>query len=184
MKIKIRNSKTTGETFVQYGDRFNIKKYRFKLLRNIIKGSALVTLVVDTNQKLGEATIEGAEEYLKQSGIKYSAFPARQNSMKFFGFDIQRKTINQKIFVLEISGEEFSSELYDVFLKDYDVAIGFDRLKPFEEICDILKIDISAALFDREFFRESIYDSVVCGSLRSSADIRPYVEAAINEAAL
>jgi hypothetical protein len=184
MKTRIRRNKKTGETFVTYGAGFDIGKHRYTLLGKIIENWSPVMLIIDSNQKTGNGSLQESEELLAQSGIKYSAFPAKQNNTKIFGFEIPRKAMNQKMIVMEVSSGQFSRELYDICLKRYDIAIGIGRLKSFEETCDMLRVDLSEVLFNTVFFKESIYDSVVCGSLRSSADIKPYIEAAINETAL
>lgn len=184
MKVRIRNNKNTGETFIEYGAGINMEKYRYTLLKKIIESELKATLVVDSNQKAGKGSLQEAEDFLKQSGIKYSAFPVKRNSMKFFGIDISGKKADQKMIAMEISGDQLSRELYDSFLKGYDIAIGIGGLKTFEETCDMLRIDLREVLFNTAFFRDSIYDSVVCASLRSSFDIKPYIEAAIDETAL
>jgi hypothetical protein len=183
MKLRVHKNKKTGETFVEYGDGHNIGKYRYKLLKKIIESVPGATIIVDSNQKTAAGSLRELEDFLKRSGIKYSAFPVKQNNAKFFGLEIKKKNVYQKMIVMETSSGQFSSELYETYLKQYDIAIGIGRLRTFEEICDMLKIDLSRVLFNTEFFEESIYDSAVCGSLRSSKDIKPYVEAATNETA-
>ncbi len=181
MKVRVRRNKKTGETFVDYSAGFNIEKHRFKLLEKIIESKSPAMLMIDSNQRAWDGDIDEAEDFLKQSGIKYSSFPAKQNNKKIFGVEISKKKFDQKIIVMEVNSGQFSREFYDICLKRYDIAIGTGRLKSFEETCDAMRTDLSEVIFNASFFKESIYDSVVCGSLRSSADIRPYIEAAINE---
>jgi hypothetical protein len=183
MKVRMHSNKKTGETFIEYGVGFSTGKYRFKLLKKIIESGPEAIIVIDTNQKTGAGSIQEAEEFLHRSGIKYSAFPIRQNNVKLFGFEIKKKALDQKMIIMVINGEQFSRELYDGFLHGYDIALGIGRQKPFEETCDMLRIDLREVLFNTAFFKESIYDSAVCGTLRSSTDLKPYIEA-INETAL
>ncbi len=184
MKVKVSRDKKTGETFVKYSAGFNIEKHRYILLKKIIESGPDVTLVIDTNQKAWEGDLQQEGDFLEKSGIKYSAFPAKQNNIKFFGFEVPRKKLNQKMIIMEPRSGQFSRELYDICLKRYDIAVGIGRLKSFEETCEMLKMDLNEVLFNTAFFKESVYDSVVCGTLRSSADIKPYIEAVIDETAV
>lgn len=184
MKVKVHRNRKTGETFVEYGDSFNIKKYRYAILKNIIESKSEVTLVIDTNQRKEDCSIQCAETFLESSGVKYYSFPAKRNDTQLLGFRIPGKKADEKMIAIEINNGKFSRELYDACLKCYDVAIGFDRQKSFEDTCEFLRLDPSEVIFNTSYFKNSIYDSIVCSSLRSSANIEEYIEAAINEVAL
>jgi hypothetical protein len=177
MKIKRRFGKPAGEMFVEYDNNFEVKTRRYKLLKKIIENEPCVTLIVDTNQRTGAQSIEPAEQYLQQAEIKYMFMPVKSNPGKFFGFGFQLKKTgsNEKMLIMEISGEQFTEELY-LLLEHYDIGIGIGMQKNLDETYDQLRVSEESVLFNPLFFKESIYDSVVCSSLRSTMDIKKYVE--------
>jgi hypothetical protein len=177
MKIKRRSGKPAGEMFVEYDNNFEEKTRRFKLLKKIIENEPCVTLIVDTNQRTGAQSIEPAELYLQQAQIKYMSMPVKANPGRFFGFGFQPKktAASEKMLIMEVSGEQFTEELYRL-LEHYDLGIGIGMLKNLDETYDQLRVSEESVLFNPLFFKESIYDSIVCSSMRSTMDIRKYVE--------
>jgi hypothetical protein len=185
MRIRKRKKGQAGEMIVAYESRLEMNTCRFRLLKSIIQHEPCITLIVDTNQRIGPQSLESAEQYLQQTGVLYVSIPVNANSYKFFGFGLAprgRKT-EEKILVMEMSGEQFTEQLCGAF-GNYDIAIGIGRLLPFQDTCDHLRANEAGVLFNTSFFRDSLYDSVVCSSLRSTIDIEKQVEAALDEIAL
>ncbi len=182
MKIKIRQNKKAGEFTVNFIDSYVMRPYRFGILKGLTEGKRDVTLVIDTNQCIIGEPVEKLESYLKQSGNRYKINGIGAYGTKFFGVNINfqpKKKIGEKLIIFDIDSERFSQELFNM-VDNYDIGIGINRKKPFEETCEVLMQSVNAVLFNNSFFEESIYDSVLCSSLRSSSDIKK-AEAIINE---
>jgi hypothetical protein len=187
MKVRIRKVGDTGETLVEFLDNVQAGKVRFNLLKNIIYDKSDVTLIVDTNQRVLDKTAIPAENYLAGSGIMHKIIPVDANRVNFFGIPMripQKKSESEKLFIMNISTDQFTEELYRFCLENYDLTMGFGRKKTWEETCVLLGFNNNAVLSDLRFFEDRIYDSIVCSVIRSSFDIRKYVEAATNENAI
>lgn len=185
MKIKKRRNKQADEMIVVYENSLEVKTSRYRLLKKIIENEQGITLIIDTNQRIKEQSVEPVERYLLKADIEYIFIPVNANSVKFFGLNLaqKHKQSEEKILVMEISGRQFTKALFDLF-SSYDIAIGLGRQKPLGDMHDLLRARGMDVLFDSSFFTESIYDSIVCSSVRSTMDIEKYVEAAANEMAL
>jgi hypothetical protein len=185
MKIKWRRNKQADEMIVAYETSLEVKTSRYRLLKKIIENEPIITLIIDTNQRVGKPSVESAERYLKQADIECISIPVRANPLSFFGLGlhIKRRPDEEKILVMEISGAQFSRELFGVF-ENYDIALGLGRQKSLPDICEHLRVSGVNILFDKDFFIEGIYDSIVCSSVRSTANIEKLAEAAADEMAL
>lgn len=182
--MRIRKRRNTNETFIEY-EGSDIKLYRYRLLNKIIEKEPSVVLIVDTNQRVGERPFDTIESFLQNEGVTHSVIPVKPNKRSFFGFgvDFGTKKRTEKILAAEISALQFPRKLYDEFFECYDIGIGIGSKKPFKEICDALAAG-EIVLFDPQLFSDSVYDSVVCSSMRSTVDIKDYVEAVKHEVAL
>jgi len=179
MKIKKRNINGADETIVLYDHSLEAKTSRLVLLKKILEDEPCATLIIDTNQRVGSPSIETMERYLEKTGIERISIPVSANPVSFFGLTLKRKRSQseEKMLVFEITDKQFGEELLGV-LENYDIAIGLGRQKPLGDICDKLRLNMADVLFNTEFFRDSIYDSIVCLSLRSTKDIKIPTEAA------
>jgi hypothetical protein len=179
MKIKKRNINGSSETIITYDDSIEVKTSRYILLKKILEDEPCATLIIDTNQRAGAQSIETVERYLGKTGIEHTLIPINANPVSFLGLGlkIKRRQSEEKMLVMEIAGKQFGEELFGV-LENYDIAIGLGMQKPLGDICDNLRINMADVLFNTEFFKESIYDSIVCLSLRSTKDIEKLTEAA------
>jgi hypothetical protein len=183
--MKIRKRKQTGDMMAEYNNSLEVKTCRYRILHKIVENESCVTLIVDTNQRVKAQPVEQVESYLLQAGINHISMLTKANTVSFFGFKYQpnKQKNEERILVMEISGAQFTQELYSM-LESYDIAIGFGRQKTLNDMCEYLRVNDGGVLFNPTFFKESIYDSVVCSSLRSTMDIEKYIEAASNETAL
>lgn len=182
--MRVLKRRNTNETYIEYENRRDIQLCRYRLLKMIIASEPDVTLIVDTNQRVGEKPFE-IEGFLDAQGIAYSIMPIKPNKSKFLGFSVEfgSKKKTEKILAAQLSAVQFSKELYDTYLDCYDIGIGIGRQKPLKEVCELLSSD-EDVLFNPQVFMKSIYDSVVCSSVRSTMDIGDYVEAVKHEVAL
>ncbi len=185
MKIKRRINNGADEMIVTYDNSLEVETSRYILLKKILEDEPCATLIIDTNQRVKAQSVEPVERYLEKAGMEYVSIPVKANSISFFGLSlkIKRKQRQEKMLVAEITGKQFGEELFGI-LENYDIAIGLGRQKSLGDICDNLRISMADVLFNTEFFTESIYDSIVCLSLRSTKNIEKIAEAAANEMAL
>jgi len=173
MKIKKRNINGANETILSYDDSLEAKTSRYVLLKKILEDEPCATLIVDTNQRAGaQSSIEPVESCLEKAGIGHISIPVDANRLSFFGLTLKQKRRpgEEKLLVFEIAGKQLGEELFGV-LENYDIAVGLGRQKPLGDICDKLRLNMADVLFNTEYFRDSIYDSIVCLSLRSTKDI-------------
>lgn len=180
MKVKIRKDKQSGETRLEYYKIADKASFRFETLKKILNGISDIIIMVDTNQRTHSIPIEDIERFLEQSNIEYSKIPMEANKTNFFGLPIdlsfKKKTKSKEyLIILHISFEQFTRDLFDSILYNYDFAVGIGSKKPFDEICESLRADAAGVLFNRSYFEESIYDSVLCTCLRCSFDISSHV---------
>ncbi len=185
MKVKNREGRQANESIVQYKSRRESELYRFRLLKRIIESEPDVTIIVDTNQRVKERPFGEIEGFLQNEGIEYKLMPASLNNVSFFGFKLKpsRKTGHESLLVAKLTSDKFTQSFYTAYLDCYDIALGIGRTKPVKEICEQLLIG-QDVLFSTQFFRDSVYDSVVCSMMRSSIDVKKHVEAMMNEVAL
>ncbi len=182
MKIKIKKDKKSNEMLVEYFKVVDKANFRYNVLQKIICDTDNdMTMIVDTNQKIDNLPKEQIVDYLEPSGMRYSITSVRHNNQKMMGFNID-KIINKKnktkesLFIVELSADSFTKEFFQTCLSNYDLAIGIGSTKSFEEICEIMKFGFnSEIMFNKEYFEQSIYDSILCGMLRCSFDIEKHV---------
>lgn len=181
--MKIQRIKKTGDQIINYDSIFARSVNRFRMLKGLVKGRHDITLIVDTNQRTLKKPIEAISEYLMHSNIIFKSLSVSANKSKFFGFDVKiTKEANEKLIITDIAFEQFTEELFNE-IKYYDIAIGLDRVRTFDETSDSIIQNISGVLYNKDFFADSIYDSAVCSSIRCSSGINN-IEAIINEMGL
>jgi len=168
MQAIIRKDKQTGEMYVEYYKVADKAAFRYDLLKKIIGGESDITVIIDTNQHVSKKPGEEIENFLKQSDIPYLIKPTALNELTVLGLYIKKKKKKyEKMIVLQITSGQFTRELFHACLENYDIAMGIGKKKPFDEIYDDLILNPDEVLFDRLYFRESIYDSFM-GNIQGS----------------
>ncbi len=186
MKVVTRQNKDTGEMSVEYAFVANQQNFRFRLLKNIVGSMDTdITILIDTNQRIVKKSIEQLEAGLQQLNLRYKTMITQSNPRNIFGLriSISKAPMSEHKVILELSGNDFTRELYDT-LKNYDIAFGFGRQKAFDEICGDYRLDSGQVLFNKAYFMETLYDSVVCECMRSSFHVEQFVRMVENENAV
>lgn len=178
MKIKIRKDKITEEMNVEYFKVPDKAIFRYKFIKNLVGQENDVTLIVDTNQCSNPMISASFGDALKQSGIDYSMFPIEADKTKFFGLsiDISHKKKEEKLFTFNIDPEQFTQMFFKSCIENFDIGIGIGRKEAFSDIFKHQNPNVDNILFNDAFFEKSIYDSILCSSIRSSFDIESYLE--------
>ncbi len=187
LKVSIKTKKN-GEVFTDYCMAAQPAVFRYHLLKSIINDMATdMTVMIDTSRRRETKTDLLDEAYLSQMHLRYAVLPVYANPGQFFGISLnlirQKAEMKEKRMIFELTGDAFSKPLFDK-LTDCDIAIGFGREKSFEELCAHWMTEGEGILFDRSFFKDSIYDSVIYTRLRSTFSTENYLEAIADEMGL
>lgn len=192
MKAKVVKNKRTGETRIEYYRVKNKNSFRYNLLKNIFTDTNLkISAIIDTNQFVPDADTNSQitedkpfdyiEDILKENGIAYRHFKTETNSTKFFGIstDIikKKRKKSERIYVIKLNNINFTNQLFSSLFSCYDTGYGIAASINIDELTEALKTEgFNDVLYSESFFVKSIYDSVVCSSLRSSFDVETYVK--------
>lgn len=183
MKPKITRNRKSGEVVVSYFHVNDVYHFRLALLGRIIDGADTdITVMVNTNQCKTRLEFEEIECALDKAGIAYDSWPVDENAKRLFGIrtDILRKgkAKKQKLYVATISPDKFTEDIFRHLFQYYDILLGFSRLMDYAKILEALKVEsYDEVMFNKKYFENSVYDSVVCESIKSTIDIAPYVKA-------
>lgn len=181
MKIKVIKNKTNGETSVNYYKAKNPLEFRFELVKSVLDDiNDDLTIIIDTNQMIKDIDHDVIEQILNARKIKFISFLTKANASKFFGFSMDRigkKTKRkEKMFIIDIKSADFNKELHSELFAFFDLAIGIKRNKNFDEIAEQCRFGFYDLLFNKDYFSETIYDSVICLMIRSSIDLKDKVK--------
>ena len=175
MRIKIQKN-NEDEVIVSYFQLKEIDDFRYGLLKKVIDetGEELIVMI-DTNQKKRSLEFDGISEYLSKNAVQHAVREIPANEKKIFGFTFgflgNKKKEPERMFVLALTPEKFTREMYDALFKYYDLAIGFSGRKDFQHITDRCVSGLHEVLFNDEYFNHSIYDSGLFETIRSTIDI-------------
>jgi hypothetical protein len=147
------------------------RRFRTTLLQKVLAAATDdVVLMVDTNQRTGPASAENAADALRNAGIEpmVLAIPANPHRMLGISINLQKKRADEKLIVADIGRRILDEETLSALLV-YDIALGIGSRIPLPELCERLRT--GTPLFGSECFSQSLYDSIVCTSVRSSFDM-------------
>lgn len=192
MKAKVVKNKRTGETRVEYYRVKNKNAFRYNLLKNIFTDTNLkISAIIDTNQFLLDADTNNQitedkpfdyiEGILKENGITYRHFKIETNPTKFFGLSTdlikKKRKKSERIYVIKLNNINFTNQLFSSLFSCYDTGYGIAASIDIDELTEAIETEgFNEVLYSESFFAQSIYDSVICSSLRSSFDIAKYVK--------
>ena len=181
MKIKVRKDKKTGESFAEYY-KIRIKApFRYQMAQYVVANSeADITAIVDTNFAMEKLSAQDMEAFLDEAGITYKSWPIPDDPHRLMGIrtDIlkKKKTKTMRLFVIELTKDQFNENLFKHFFRYFDFGLVFGKTQTLEKLYETLLIEqFDEILFDKEYFADSYYDSVLCTSIRTTLDIAPFV---------
>lgn len=184
MKVRIHKNRRTRQMTANYYHVSGKTRFRRCLLQKVLaQTSADVMLIIDTNQRIGPGGAADAAAVLTAEGFESVVMPIPANPQQLFGisFKVQKNKTNEKLIVIDLKKRIPGGAAFDVLL-NYDIALGFGSEKTLPEVCDALCA--GAPLFGAECFSHSLYDSILCTSVRSSFDIRKQIKETSDEMGL
>ena len=178
MKSKIRQMRQDNTMVVDY---INVKKpfeFRFNLLSRVLQTQGEAIMFINTNTKT-EASGNMIEEFFEANSMKNSIIKIKPVERTIFGLSIkalQKKVkLDEKFIIAEINYELFTKEFFESYIATYDIAMGFGSKKNIKEITEDYREGIQEFFFDKEFFKEFLYDSILFKSCRSTINIKEIV---------
>ncbi|MBN2880189.1 MAG: hypothetical protein JXN65_11245 [Clostridia bacterium] len=179
MKAKTSYRKNDGTTVVEYFKVSQPFEFRYNVLKNVLESEGEAVMFIDTNSRLKKPE-KRIEAYFDENNVEYSIFKIPQREGKLFGMfvNVFRKPqvkLTEKYIISRITAETFSKEFFDEYLANYDIALGFGAKLGIGEMADDYGENVTELFFDKEFFENFIYDSIIFASARSSMDIRKIV---------
>ncbi len=182
MKVKTKTDRRTGQMSAEYYDITDKKQFRVRLLQKIMEAAQGETvLMVDTNQRLADASADELLETLKRSGLEPLVLAIAANSQHFFGFNYspKKKRALEKLILISFDGGTVPGEEALSALAAYDIALGIRPDKTLQELGNLMSI--GTPLYGSGLFRQEMYDSILCATVRSSFDISRHIKETTDE---
>jgi|GEM_PF-1381141 len=180
MRVKVEKN-DVGEVVVSYFKAKDVDQFRFELLGSIIHSYGDdVYIMIDTNQRKKALDFREINDYLESERIRHLSAEIPANETKLFGFSFNfmgaKKKDPERLFALSLSPEAFTKSLFDALFYNYDLAIGFGPKFTFEEFSEKYTVGVHELMFSDTYFKDTIYDSGVFETMRSSIDIYDQVK--------
>jgi hypothetical protein len=176
MKYKVKKNKKTGEVLLSYVREKDKRALRFDVFTKIFRAYPDdITLVIDTNRCEIKFDIADIETVLNSSGIHYIVQRIEGRPMTLLGMNMpnsKKKKQSERMYVLDIKPPEFTRELFDGLLFNYDIALGINKKLTFDELSrDLQALGFEEILFNDEYFEHSVYDGALFQMLRTYIDL-------------
>ncbi|GKX30248.1 hypothetical protein SH1V18_27280 [Vallitalea longa] len=169
-KVKVKRDEKLGRTFIDF---FKLKDkdkkdYRFDVLNILLRDQDLLVMI-NTNlcctvdNSVPRDNIRVIEKYVKDKGFKNIVIPIENTNKKsVFGFSIgtKNKNTSYKLGFIMPKGN-FDRELYEDLFNIYDIEIGVGLIKDEEEILEDFRKGYFDSLFNKEYFRNSVYVGIM-----------------------
>lgn len=183
MKSKIRTNKSDNTTIVEY---YKLKKpieFRYNLLSGLLKEYGEALMFINTNSKTETPKIR-ADVYLDEKNIENAVFKIEKRERKIFGISLGKKNkadkLSERFIIAKVNENMFTKELFDSCISTYDIALGFGSKLTIEELKNDYRENATDLFFDKEYFDEFIYDSIIFTCCRSTVDTRELAEQSEN----
>ena len=182
MKFKTRTDRRTGQISVEYYAVADKKQFRVRLLQKILEAAQGETvLMVDTNQRLANASSDELLDTLKRTGLEPLVLPIAVNSQHFLGINYspKKKKALEKLILIRVDGGTVPAEEALSALVAYDIALGVGPEKPLQELGNLMSI--GTPVYGSGLFQQEMYDSILCATMRSSFDITRLIKETTDE---
>ncbi len=177
MKIKTRLNRQTGEMSVEYFVITDMKRFRLRLWQKVLADTQLdVVLMVDTNQRITETSVEDLMNALISGGVEPLVLPIAANQQRLFGISYtpKKNKAQENLFLISLAKGTVPDENALSALLEYDVAVGIGPGKTLQELGNLLCT--GTPLYGSGLFEREMYDSILCAAVRSSFDISQIIK--------
>jgi len=176
-KIKVRYDKNLKKYHIEYHKAVDKKAYRYSIISELNKSDDLAFLIethlgsVNKPDQLNYARV--IEGLFAKYSLRYQIRPTEVASDKnIFGmFAGGKKTITHFAITFIVPSKGITREMFDDFLCEYDIQIGYKMIKSQDEFFDDMLKGYINNVFDPEYFRQSLYDSRVFDKFLATEDI-------------
>jgi len=145
MKFKFKKNKKTGEVLIGYSKVKDQLNLRFYVLSEIFKRySDDITIILDTNRCANDLSIEQIETLLTDSGIEFHGYKVHRLGNSILGFNVsgfrKNKVPKERMFILSLIASQFTREIFDQLLSQFDLAVGIDMVCEKEKFSDEVRV--------------------------------------------
>ncbi len=173
MKLKVQKRK--NDIILEYFHMKDVNSLRYNILKYVIDSfNEKILLYVDTNNKIEIMFSDNIKKVLEDNGVVFKYEPVESAKRGVLGFrpffrNDKKNKMNEAMFLAEINKDTPLKNLYYGFLKDYDYAVCINPEKDIGELILRFKMDAYDVLFNKEYFQNTLYDSIVAGRMRMDA---------------
>ena len=180
---KIRTTCRKGETSVEYVKFSEVDLLRKKVLRYITESRAnKITLFLDTNNAIYSLSEEVVKQAMSTCGIEHIVEEVAQPERKLMGISVPFKKSGKKdsdkvyIALASIDGNTDLDTLYTGLLQYLDYALCGSGERSPDELINLFRRGPEKALFNKDIFDFTFYDSVLVKRMRIDSEDRELVE--------
>lgn len=175
MKSKVRTNKSDNTTIVEYYKVAKPFEFRYKMLSEILKQNGEAVMFINTNSKTKSPEMR-IEAYFDEKNINYAMIKIDKNERKIFGFSFGKKKkaakLTEKFIMGKVNADMFTESFFNNYVSTYDIALGFGAKLSIEEMKTDYREDAVELFFDKEYFTEFVYDSILFSCCRSTVDTK------------
>ncbi len=181
MKVKARMDQKKGQMTAEYHVVIDKHQFRLSLLKRVLAGvPGEKVLMVDTNQRVAAVSTDEVVEALPRAGYGVLVLPVAANPQTIFGFSYSKKNkLTEQLILVSLADGDVPDDNILSLLLAYDIAVGIEPSKTLQELGNMLCV--GSPLFGSGLFKQDVYDSIVCGTVRSSFDISSYIKETTDE---
>lgn len=181
-KIKVRYDKNLKKNHIEYHRLVDKSTYRYSVISELNKRYDLAFLIetqlgsVNKPDQLNYARV--IEGLFAKYSLRYQIRPMEIAGTKnLFGmFAGGNKTVTHFAITFIVPSNSITREMFDDFLCEYDVQIGYKMIKSQDELFDDMLKGYLNNVFDPEYFEQSLYDSRVFDKFLATEDVSSLVQ--------
>lgn len=180
MKLKIKREKNSDKVLLDYFKLKNPHQFRARLISNILSDiNDEVWMFVDTNNTINTSEIR-IDAFFENNNIEYKSYKIKEIEKHMLGIIVgklgnRKPKITKRMYVAKINKDLFEEKLFMQSLWPYNLAFGINPKISFEEIVEDFKDDITETFFNKEYFDNFMYDSILFFTFRTNFEIDKYV---------
>ena len=176
MKSKLNIRKYNDTTVVEF---YKLKKpydFRYGMISGALSGFSEAIIFIDTNTRIKKPEL-AMEAYFDEHNIEYEMFKINETEKRVLGillnsFRKPKPKLTEKFIMAKITPETFTKKFFEEYVSDYDIAMGLGAKISIQDMARDYRENVQDLFFNKEFFDEFIYDSIVFLSNRNTMDTK------------